>query len=76
MLMARTLPLPHPNPHQPRHHTRSTGMCPGTWGHRLAQSEFTAAGTFHFRGASDGTREAEFVVDEVVVKTAEFIDGS
>ena len=51
-------------------------MCPGTWGHRLAQSEFTAARTFHFREASDGTREAEFVVDEVVVKTAEFIDVS
>ena len=34
----QTLPHPHPNPHQSRRHTRSTGMCLGPWDHRLAQS--------------------------------------
>jgi hypothetical protein len=28
--------------------------------------QFTAVWTLHFRGASDGSREAEFVVDDVV----------
>ena len=38
--------------------------------------QFTAVRTLHFRGTCDCSREAKFVVDEVVVKTAEFIDVS
>jgi len=63
---AITTQLCRPNPHQTRQHTRSTGMC---LAHRVINWDgqyFTAVWTLDFSGAGDGSREAEFVGDEVV----------